>query len=219
MELQKTLGRVEKSLEVSDSELALINAQALRPLAAEEVYAFRFAACDTSVDRDYEHFSKAALESLAKLFVGRPLLRDHRWSADAQTARIYAAHVEESEGAARLILRAYMRRSPAAEETIQALEAGILREVSVGCAMGRAVCSICGVDKVRSCCAHQPGREYGGVLCTVELDEATDAYECSLVAVPAQREAGVVKRYGGEETRCAGVRRALAWLKLEEQRF
>ena len=33
----------------------------------------------------------------------------------------------------------------------------------------------------------------------VELDEARDAFECSLVAVPSQPGAGVVKSYGGED--------------------
>lgn len=38
-------------------------------------------------------------------------------------------------------------------------------------------------------------------LCVMELDGAKDAYEVSLVAVPAQPEAGIIKskRYGGQE--------------------
>ncbi len=182
----------------SKEELALINRQALRPLEPEEVFTFRLAACDTKADRDWERFTRNALEGLAKRFVGRPVLRDHQWSAGTQTARIYAAEVEEAGGDARLMLRAYMLRNDTTEPVIDAIEAGILREASVGCAMGKAVCSICGADKAQTACGHIPGREYDGETCIVELDEAKDAYECSLVAVPAQPEAGVVKAYGGE---------------------
>ena len=41
---------VEKQ-SVSEGELALINRQSLRPLAAEEVFTFRLAACDNQPDR------------------------------------------------------------------------------------------------------------------------------------------------------------------------
>ena len=184
---------------VSEGELALINRQTLRPLAAEEVFTFRLAACDTRPDRDNERFSRKALEGLAARFVGRPVLRDHQWSAGTQTARIYAAEVEPQGEDARLVLRAYMPRTEATADTIAATEAGILREASVGCLMGKAVCSICGTDKAERRCEHVPGRAYDGKTCMVELDEARDAFECSLVAVPSQPGAGVVKSYGGED--------------------
>ena len=184
-----------------EAELALINAQTLRPLAAEEVYAFRLAACDDQVDRDFERFTGETLEGLAALFVGKSVLMDHTWRAGSQTARIYAAGVEDSGGVKRLILRCYMPRTEQTAGTITAIEAGILRECSVGCAVRRAVCSVCGADQTKTCCPHIPGREYDGQLCVMELDGAKDAYEVSLVAVPAQPGAGVIKskRYGGAE--------------------
>ena len=60
-----------------EGEMALVNAQALRELGAEEVFTFRLAACNNQVDRDLERFSDAALEGLAEKFVGRPVLMDH----------------------------------------------------------------------------------------------------------------------------------------------
>ena len=58
-----------------------------------------------------------------------------------------------------------------------------------------------GADQRKTLCEHWPGQEYDGQLCHFELDGAADAYEVSLVAVPAQPEAGIVKakRYGGAE--------------------
>ena len=90
---------------------------------------------------------------------------------------------------------AYIRRGGNAEEIIADIEAGIKKEVSVGCAMGRAVCSVCGGEY--GSCGHQKGEYYDGQLCCVILKEPMDAYEFSFVAVPAQREAGVLKGMGG----------------------
>ena len=42
-------------------------------------------------------------------------------------------------------------------------------------------------------CGHVKGQEYGGQLCYASLEGASDAYEFSFVAVPAQPAAGVVK--------------------------
>jgi hypothetical protein len=59
----------------------------------------------------------------------------------------------------------------------------------------RVVCSICGEELRR--CAHKKGERYGGKLCFASLEEPTDAYEFSFVAIPAQPGAGVIKRKKG----------------------
>lgn len=217
-------GAVVKALDVTEADLALINRQALKALTADEVFSFRLAACNDQVDRDYERFTAAALEGLARLYVGRPVISDHVWCASKQAARIYAAGVEEHDGVRQLVLRAYMLRTEQTAGMIAAIEGGILREVSVGCAVGKAICSICGKDNFAARCGHRPGREYDGVLCHMDLDDARDAYECSFVAVPAQPGAGVIKRYGGDgespaDRETAGdpeQEKALALLALEE---
>jgi hypothetical protein len=61
--------------------------------------------------------------------------------------------------------------------------------------MGRSVCSICGSDY--GSCGHQKGEYYDGQLCCAILKEPMDAYEFSFVAVPAQKDAGVLKALGG----------------------
>ena len=189
---------VEKQAGAGEPDMALINAQALRELKAEEVFTFRIAAADTLVDRDYEHFSRECLEGLAKLYVGKPVLTDHSWSAGKQMARVYDAEVEETSEGHRLVLSCFMPRTEASQNTIAAIEAGVLREASVGVAVQSARCGICGTDKAKRRCDHIPGRMYEGKTCTIELGEPSDAFEISLVAVPAQPKAGVVKAYGGE---------------------
>ena len=48
-------------------------------------------------------------------------------------------------------------------------------------------------------CDHEKGSEYGGKLCYHILDEPLDAYEWSFVAVPAQVNSGVTKRFALRE--------------------
>lgn len=191
---------VQKAAELTDGELALINAQALRPMAAEEVFAFKLAACDNQVDRDYERFTDVALADMAKLYVGKPVLRDHRWNSACQAARVYAAGVEDAGDSKRLVLRCYMPRTEGTAETITAIESGVIRECSVGLRVGSSTCSICGAVQQKMMCVHWPGKEYGGKMCHFDLDLIRDVYEVSLVAVPAQPAAGVVKskRYGAD---------------------
>ncbi len=218
MDLLKS-ARVEPGA-LDEQELALINRQTLRPMEAEEVFCFRLAACDDQPDRDWERFTTQTLEQLAELFVGKPVLRDHNWSAGAQTARVYAAQVERLGGRQALVLRCYLPRTADNAGVVAAMEAGILRECSVGVAVRRVVCSICGADQTETLCRHAPGLEYEGKVCVMELEGGAEAYEVSLVAVPAQRQAGIIKskRYGGAEQPERDWR-AGARLQLERARY
>ena len=175
-------------------QLEAINAQAKGNLTAEQVYVFSLRLCDDQVDRDGERFDTAALPQLAKLFIGKTGIVDHRWSSDSQVARIFEAKVVCQDGVSFIKAWAYIRRGGAADEVIADIEAGIKKEVSVGCAMGQSVCSVCGSEY--GSCGHQKGEYYDGVLCCVILKEPVDAYEFSFVAVPAQRDAGVLKGMG-----------------------
>ena len=193
-----------QSVAVTEEQLAQINQFSRRPLKAEEVYSFAVRLCDNQVDRDGERFPRKTLEELAELFVGKSGLFDHSWSARGQAARIYAAEVVQEEeltgtGEPYCWLKgyAYMVRTADNEGLIREIEGGIKKEVSVGCAVERRVCSVCG-QTWGGGCGHEVGKTYDGRLCCVELEHATDAYEFSFVAVPAQPEAGVVKGRGAE---------------------
>lgn len=194
MEIRKE-SKVEVSGVPTAVQLEAINAQARKKLEAEQVYVFSLRLCDDQIDRDMERFDTQALPELAKLFIGKTGVVDHKWSSDAQVARIFAAEVVRQEDVSYIKAWAYIRRGGKAEEVIADIEAGIKKEVSVGCAMGRSVCSVCGSDY--GTCGHQKGEYYDGQLCCAILKEPMDAYEFSFVAVPAQREAGVIKGLGG----------------------
>ena len=177
------------------AQLEKINAQARVELTGEQVYVFSLRLCDDQIDRDGERFDTAALPTLAKLFIGKTGIIDHKWSSDSQVARIFETQVVCEEGVSYIKAWAYIRRGGNADEVIADIEAGIKKEVSVGCAMGRSVCSLCGSDY--GTCGHQKGEHYDGQLCCAVLKEPLDAYEFSFVAVPAQPAAGVLKGMGG----------------------
>ena len=189
---------------LTGEDLERISRLARRPLKEEEIYAFSVRLCDNEIDRDWERFSPETLKGLAPLFVGKSGIFDHQWSARGQAARIYKTELIREPG--RLTRAgdpycwlkgcAYMVRTQGNRDLIAEIEGGIKKEVSVGCAVDRAVCSICGADLRRDQCGHKKGEVYGGKLCYASLEGASDAYEFSFVAVPAQPRAGVVKGTG-----------------------
>ena len=210
METKKDLRSIKSSM-VTAEELSCINEFAKCELSAGEVYTFAVKLCDNEIDRDCERFTRQTLGQLAELFVGKCGIFDHEWSAKEQTARIYRTELVETKertkaGDAYCYLKgyAYMLRTEKNEELIAEIEGGIKKEVSVGCSVRESVCSVCG--KEIGLCGHEKGKVYDGKLCYAELKDASDAYEWSFVAVPAQPKVGVMKRYGQEE---AGSLKAL----------
>ncbi len=220
---------------VSAGDLEAINRLAKTPLTAEQVYVFALRLCDNEVDRDFERFDEEALNALGDLFVGKSGIFDHQWSAEGQTARLFRTElVREPErktmagdGYCYLKGWAYLLRTEKNAELIAEIEGGIKKEVSVGCSVRQRICSVCGAES--GTCEHVRGQAYGEKLCYAELRHPTDAYEWSFVAVPAQREAGVLKKtYGparsGEDLRllreeAALGRKYLAGLRREVVRL
>ena len=192
-------------------DLELIGALARKPLQAEEVYTFSVRLCDNEIDREFERFTARTLEELAPMFVGKAGIFDHQWSARGQAARIYKTEVirepgrvtRAGDGYCWLKGYAYMVRTDSSRDLIAEIEGGIKKEVSVGCAVEHAVCSVCGCDRTQTDCGHEKGREYAGQLCWADLEGAKDAYEFSFVAVPAQPAAGVVKNARWGDSRAA----------------
>lgn len=207
--IKETEGGQSAALTLGDLEL--IGALARKPLGQEEVYTFSVRLCDNEIDRDFERFTVRTLEELAPMFVGKAGIFDHQWSARGQAARIYKTEVvrepgrvtRAGDGYCWLKGWAYMVRTGSNQDLIAEIEGGIKKEVSVGCAVERAVCSVCGCDRTQTDCGHEKGQEYGGQLCWADLEGARDAYEFSFVAVPAQPNAGVVKTARRGDARAA----------------
>ena len=197
--------------EVTDEELKKINKLTLEPLKAEEVFTFKMSMCDNETDdRNYEPFNLQALKDMKKLYVGKTVIKDHSRRADNQVARVYDTELIYEDGKltkagepfARLVAKCYMIKTASNADLIADIKAGIKKEVSTSCRPKKAVCSICGVDNMKSYCSHFWGKEYEKAdgtkaTCYFTLDGVKEAYEVSFVAVPAQPRAGTTKNYGG----------------------
>ncbi len=190
MDIQKASQAVGGGIP-TQQQLTMINALAKANLEKEQVYVFSLRLCDDQIDRDHERFDTQALPELAKMFIGKSGIVDHKWSSSGQLARIFATEVVCQEGASFIKAWAYIRRGGSGDEWIADIEAGIKKEVSVGCAMGESICSVCG--QPYGTCGHAKGEIYDGQVCCAILRSPVDAYEFSFVAVPAQPNAGVLK--------------------------
>lgn len=194
--------------EVTSSDMAKINKYALTPLKSEDVFVFKSVIGDNETDdRNFEPFNAAAIKDMARLYKGRPVIKDHFRKADNQVARIYDTELvteDKVTGAGepfvKMVAKSYMIRTSSNADLIKEIQAGIKKEVSTGVRPKRLICNICGVDNAKSYCPHWPGREYdkdtGKTTCMITIDGVKEAYELSLVAVPAQPRAGTIKNYG-----------------------
>ena len=91
------------------------------------------------------------------------------------------------------------------KDLIAEIKGGIKKEVSTYTKPKKMVCSICGTDNMEKYCRHWPGGSYAvedgtptgtKKRCKMLLSGASEAYELSFVAVPAQPRAGTHKSVG-----------------------
>ena len=191
---------------LGDEDIALVNRYTKREMTARELYCFSMILCDNEIDRDFEQFPTPELYKIARLFEGKTGIFDHAPSAANQCARIYRCVVCEAEGKKNSLgetyafvkADAYIPKNDSTSALIDSIESGIRKEISIGCAVKRTVCSICGGDMNGFDCVHKKGQSYDGSLCFGKLSDVSDAYEWSFVAVPAQRSAGVIKKFDTE---------------------
>lgn len=195
-----------KSKKATQEELEQINQFTTRKFEEEELYIFSVILCDNEIDRDFEQFPSESLQKLKKLFVGKTGIFDHNPKGENQTARIFATQLikdstrinQLGEPYEYLLAKAYMIKSEKNKNLILEVEGGIKKEVSIGCSVSKKVCGLCGKDLAKYSCEHKKGKIYPigeGKIAFVKLLNPTDAYEFSFVAIPAQRRAGVTKKF------------------------
>lgn len=190
-------GLIEKT--AGQPDMDKINQYTRKTLSPDDVYTFPITLCDNEIDRDLERFSVPALCTLAKLYLGKTGIFDHNPKAENQAARIYDTEVIRESGRKtaageeyhKLTAMAYMLQTEKNADLIAEIDGGIKKEVSVGCEASKLLCSRCGANQKNSPCSHAKGVDGVHYI----WDDPTDAFEWSFVAVPAQRNAGVTKRY------------------------
>lgn len=202
-------------LEITDDDLKKINKYTLSPVSADMVFTFKATMCDNEQDdRNHMPFNLKALQDLKDLYPGKTMLKDHDRKADNQIGRIYDTELVQNarkttdlgELHTELIAKVYMIRTESNKDLIAEILGGIKKEVSTSCTPKKMICNICNCDNLKEYCRHWPGMEYditdestGKISkkrCKMLLHGASEAFELSFVAVPAQPRAGTHKSIG-----------------------
>lgn len=193
-------------VEVTEDDMKKINQYSLSPLEADQVFVFKNIIADNEQDdRNFAPFDLASLHDMAELYPGKTVLTDHRRSANNQIGRVYSTELQTVEGKTtelgepytQLIAKVYMVKTESNKDLIAEINGGIKKEVSTSCAPKSLICNICGQDNIDQCCKHYPGVTYSkngeDTTCKTVISGVKEAYELSLVAVPAQPRAGACK--------------------------
>lgn len=183
--LYQRAGRLAPSGTISDEDLALINHYALRALSREDVIVRSALVANDQVDSYFTRFSKGALDLIAQMLPGTPVMRNHgTWSSDDLPVGIwFRSDVEERDGANWVRGWFYMVREPLTDSIGARMDGGVIREVSLSWMM-RAIdvkCSICGRNEMDPLCDHVPGLDYNGALCVWDMTNVRSVEEASLV--------------------------------------
>jgi hypothetical protein len=157
-------------------------------------------AATNEVDRHSEHFTTKALESMARLAIDQPFIKDHnRYNSDGVVGKIFDAKVanaRESTGK-RLLLKVYMHKTPEKQSLFDGIESGENNKVSISARfrLKDFVCDVCSkavYDFRRSDpCVHYPGQEIENGFATARYNDIFDFMECSRVTTPAQKPAAI----------------------------
>jgi hypothetical protein len=181
----------------SNEDYALISEICPDEIQKDDIFVYSVKLCDNLIDRDREFFSHEALVQLQEMFVGATGIHNHDWESGNQHSRLYKTElITESEPVLfvadtvktatlnpyeYIVGYAYTLNSEKNKPLIQDIRGGILKEVSIGFE-----------DDVRTKLELSDGD-------ATRIDNISDVYEWSFVAVPAQRYAGVTKSLSKEE--------------------
>ena len=184
--------------------LDLVNQHTIKKLTSDDVFMFKVHLCDNDVDRSYDKMSLEFLNEFAEASKSLTGLKDHEWEMENQVSRLYDTEIvtnsdkltHNGDPLTYVLGKAYTLRK--FEDYVDKINAGILKEVSIGFESDGDTCSICGGPTVKdendlAHCEkdHVAGQTYDGVLCYNNLNKLSEAYEWSLVAVPCQKNSGI----------------------------
>lgn len=174
----------------SDEDFALIKEFLPSEISKEDIFVYSVKLCDNLVDREGEFFSDRALEQLVDMFKGTTGIYNHDWKSGNQHSRIYKVELfvdldnknESSDPYKYIVGYAYTLNNEKNKSLIEDIKAGILKEVSIG--FNFDVATEITLDDGRK---------------VTRIDNITDVYEWSFVAVPAQKFAGVIKSFNHDK--------------------
>lgn len=188
-------------------DIDLINKHTIVPLTEDDVFTFKIRLCDNEIDRVFDGMTDKFLEEFKEKGSNLTGISNHDWSSNNQVSRLYDTEIITDDTKTNKIGEPYKYVLGKAytlkrfEEYIEKISAGLLKETSVSFESSGDTCSICGAETVKgedsiAICpnGHIMGQMYDGKLAYNVVDNLTDIFEWSLVAVPCQRDSGVVSK-------------------------
>lgn len=193
--------------EHSDDALEIINKNTLSPLSEDDVFMFKVRLCDNEPDRVFDGMSHEFLVDFCEKAKNLTGISNHDWDADNQLSRLYKTELivdktkKNSVGADYEYVVGYAYTLSKFTDYVEKISSGLLRETSVSFESKGDHCSICGAlttkgnaDIAECPNGHIMGQMYNDKLCYNVLDKLEDVYEWSMVAVPCQKNSGIINK-------------------------
>lgn len=168
--------------EPDDDDMAKVNAVALAPLTADQVFIFSCDAINTRPMSSGLVVPEESVRAIAGLAYGAPIQRNHdTYSADGlPIGFVFESTMGvDDQGDPCNRQRFFMVKDPLTESLAARMRAGIIREVSVAFGYQKLECSIDGGDLWE--CSHMPGEAYEGKTCQGIVRQPEEYDETSLV--------------------------------------
>lgn len=182
-----------------EEALTEINKNTLNPLTLDDVFIFKVKLCDSTVDREYDRLTESFLKEFTAKSQSLVGLYNHNWGeVEKQQIRLFKAlYIDDDINIPYVLGYAYTLMKN--YELIENINSGILKECSIGFNSEGHKCSICGADMLNGVCeqGHELGNLYDGNLCYRLIEHCVDSLEFSLVSVPANKNAGIIKTLTG----------------------
>ena len=123
-------GRIKTVKQVSQKDLRMINAYAIKPLDATEIAVYEAKLANNVVDRDGERFHEEILQDFADTIAGKSLLMAHQWGPPG-VGRFFKGELTMEDGVMWLVASFYLLRD-GNEILIKNIDAGIVWAMSIG---------------------------------------------------------------------------------------
>lgn len=194
------------SRKAMDGWLGQINALSQVELGAEDVTVRGMLLCNTQRDYYYSRFTREALDEVAEMAVGAPVMVGHDYRG-LPIGRMFQANVVRIEDATLLKheqfwveVLYYVPNDDEGQRFVRRVDTGTWREVSIGFRLASTPCSVC--SRPIWACAHMPGEIYArGGVCEWGMEAITSVLEGSQVFRGGQKDTSQFVPEGAGESR------------------
>lgn len=185
---------IDEERSLKEKHLPTVQALAATGVGADDFHLRGMYLCNSARDYYYSRFTVGALDEIAGMLVGRPVMVGHNYGT-LPVGRFVTGKRIEREGRAPKRDRwwveglFYLPRDAEGDAIAKRIDQGIYREVSIGWRCLDATCNICRNDiRDRDRCEHIPGELYDQGLCEYQFSGITAVLEGSLVFAGGQKD-------------------------------